>query len=196
MSGVGNGSQKCQYDCDLFVAIRPKGQSSVKVPAVEDSDLPGLMGLTALKKNKAILDFNTLTLYFCSDTQYSLEKSLPEGTDQYQLETALSGHLVLPCCEYKIGSDNQDYSLTLVTESAQPSNTAVQKVEEERNATGGERLGLSETTRSIRGRSPPPAQCLPTHGTVAPGLSLPPAQSAGSRRARSRKTRGIHPARQ
>ena len=154
------------------------------------------MGLTALKKNKAILDFNTLTLYFCSDTQYSLEKSLPEGTDQYQLETAPSGHLVLLCCEYKIGSDNQDYILTLVTESAQPSNTAVQKVEEERNATGGERPGLSETTRSIRGRSPPPARCQPTLVTAAPGLSLPPAQSAGSRRARSRKTRGIHPARQ
>ena len=97
-----------------------------KVPAAEDSDLPGFMGLTALKKNKAILDFNTLTLYFCSDTQYSLGKSLPEGTDQYQLETAPSGHLVLPCCEYKIGSDSQDYSLTLMTESTQPEHSCAE----------------------------------------------------------------------
>ena len=186
---------------DLPVAIRPKGQGKLqngvlKVPAVEDSDLPGLMGLKALKKNKAILDFNTLTLYFCSDTQYNLEKSLPKGSDRYHLETAPSGHLVLPCCEYKIGSDSQDYSLTLMTESTQPSNTAVQKVEEERNETGGERPGQSDTTRSIRGRSPPPVQCLATQETGAPGLSLPPAQSADSRRARSRRARGIHPARQ
>ena len=201
VSGVGNGSQKCHYDCDLPVAIRPVGQGKLqngvlKVPAVEDSDLPGLMGLTALKKNKAILDFNTLTLYFCSDTQYSLEKSLPKGTDQYQLETAPSGHLVLPCCEYKVGSDNQDYSLTLMTESTQPSTTAVQQVGEALNATGGGRPGQSEATSSIRGRSPPLVRCQENLMTPAPGLSLPTAQSAVSRRARSRKARGIHPARQ
>ena len=135
VSGVGNGSQKCHYDCDLPVAIRPVGQGKLqngvlKVPAVADSDLPGLMGLTALKKNKAILDFNTLMLYFCSDTQYNLERLLPKRTDCYQLETAPSGHLVLPCCEYKFGGDSQDYSLTLMAESAQPLNTAEQvKVE-------------------------------------------------------------------
>ena len=87
------------------MALRPKGQDKLQngvlhVPAVQDSDLPGLMGLAALKSNKAILDFNTLTLYFCHDAAYDLDKTLPKGTDKYQLETAPSGHLVLPCCEY------------------------------------------------------------------------------------------------
>ena len=113
VSGVGNGSQQCHYDCALPVAIRPVGGQKLQdavlnIPAVQDSDLPGLMGLTALKNKRAILDSNTLTLYFCGSLNYDLDKSLPSDTDRYKLETALAGHLVLPCCEYKSGGVSQD----------------------------------------------------------------------------------------
>ena len=68
--GVGNGAQLCHYDCNLPVAIQPKNTNEtnmrdLRVPAVSNSDLPGLLGLTALKKNRAVLDFTTLKLYFC-----------------------------------------------------------------------------------------------------------------------------------
>ena len=172
VSGVGNGSQQCNYDCDLPVAIRPKGQGRLqtgilRVPAVQDSDLPGLMGLTALKKNKAILDSNTLTLYFCGDTQYNLDQTLPKGTDKYQLETAPSGHLVLPCCEYREGSSNQDYSLTLM--SAQPSTAVVQE----------------QVREETQGRPSPPSRS-PSTGAMASKIPPPPAQPAGLRRDRGR----------
>ena len=179
VSGVGNGSQQCHYDCDLPVAIRPKGQNKLqngvlKVPAVQDSDLPGLMGLSALKKNKAILDFNTLTLYFCSDVQYDLDKSLPAGTDKYQLETAPSGHLVLPCCEYKEGSSNQDYSLTLITKPAQPSTAAGQ-------------VQVREALRKRgKGRPLPPDHSPPPIGEVTPRAPPPPEQPSGFSRERGR----------
>ena len=132
VSGVGNGSQQCHYDCRLPVAIRPEGgkvlqHAVLDIPAVENSDLPGLMGLSALKRNRAILDVNSLTLYFCGKDQYDLKDALPANTDKYQLETAPSGHLVLPCCEYKAGSSSRDYSLTLMAKSALPSTTAGQK---------------------------------------------------------------------
>ena len=83
-----------------------------------------------------------------------------------------------------------------MTESTQLSTTAVQQVGEALNVTGGGRPGQSEATSSIRGRSPPLVRCQENLMTPAPGLSLPTAQSAVSRRARSRKARGIHPARQ
>ena len=61
VSGVGNGSQKCQYDCKLPVALRKKDGETISMgvmttPTVSQSQLPGLLGLTALRKNRAILD--------------------------------------------------------------------------------------------------------------------------------------------
>ena len=118
MCGVGNGTQSCRYECTLPVAIQPQNSNEtsigdLQVPAVANSDLPGLLGLTALKKNRAVLDFTTLKLYFCGPNDYELEKGLPEGTDVYQLETAPSGHIVLPCCEYQKASVSPDHALTL-----------------------------------------------------------------------------------
>ena len=182
VSGVGNGSQQCHYDCDLPLALRPKGQNKLQngilhVPAVQDSDLPGLMGLTALKSNKAILDFNTLTLYFCQSASYDLDEVLPQGTSKYQLETAPSGHLVLPCCEYKAGSNNEDYSLTLVTKTAQPSTTA----------------GQEKVKGAHEGRPPPPSRSPPSMDTLAPQIPPPPGQPSDSRRERGRpRSRNAH----
>ena len=188
VSGVGNGSQRCNYDCDLPIAIRPRGQNRLqngilKVPAVQDSDLPGLMGLTALRKNRAILDFNTQTLYFCGEAQYNLEEMLPQGTDRYQLETAPSGHLVLPCCEYKVGSDNSDYSLTLIAGKAQPPTVAGP----------GDGIPAGETqgkaSGAVRGRPEPPRHCPPDLKPPTDQIPPPPVQPADPHRGRGRRDR-------
>ncbi len=131
VSGVGNGSQECTYDCKLPVAFRLAGEAQgggqqtnalsigqLTTPAVKGSDLPGLLGLTALRKNRAILDFNTLKLHFCGPGDYEIERGLPTGTDSYQLEVAPSGHLVLPCCEYTPGSTSTEHSLTLMARTS------------------------------------------------------------------------------
>ena len=36
----------------------------VIIPTVSGSDLPGLLGLAALRKNRGILDLNTMDLHF------------------------------------------------------------------------------------------------------------------------------------
>ena len=172
---------------DLPVALRTKGQNKLQngvlhVPAVQDSDLPGLMGLTALKSNKAILDFNTLTLYFCHNANYDLDKTLPEGTNKYQLETAPSGHLVLPCCEYKMGSCSNDFSLTLMTETAQPSNTGGQEKvpeEQEGQATPPVRSPSVRARETVVGES---RSAVDGPDKVAP----PPDHPSGLRRERGR----------
>ena len=82
-------------------------------PAVANSDLPGLRGLTALRDNRAVLDFTTLKLYFFGPGDVRMSEAIPPGTDVFQLEVAPSGHIVLPCCEY--GNQEQaKHSLTLL----------------------------------------------------------------------------------
>ena len=69
-------------------------------PTVVRSDLPGLLGLHALKRNRAVLDVNTNKLYFLGPGDYDLDKAVPPGTDIIQCEVSPSGHIILPCCEY------------------------------------------------------------------------------------------------
>jgi len=68
VQGVGNGAQSCGYDCTLPIALRQKDKSvaigKLVTPTVSKSDLPGLLGLAALTKNRGILDFNTMELHF------------------------------------------------------------------------------------------------------------------------------------
>jgi hypothetical protein len=122
VKGVGNGSQQCSYDCTLPIAMRNLNGEAVTggtliTPSISGSDVPGLLGLTSLRKNRAILDCNTMQLHFCGPGDYDLPSTLPPGTDSFQLELAPSGHLVLPCCEYGSSSQASDSSLTLVTGS-------------------------------------------------------------------------------
>ena len=121
VQGVGNGAQSCNYDCTLPIALKQKDKSvamgKLLIPTVSGSDLPGLLGLAALRKNRGILDLNTMDLHFCGPGDYDLLKALPPGTDTFQLELAPSGHLVLPCCEFPSSSDTaspEDYTLTLL----------------------------------------------------------------------------------
>ena len=120
--GVGNGSQACHYDCALPVAMRPRDhpdrpvRGNINVPAVTNSDLPGLLGLEALRENRAVLDFTTNRLYFCGPGNINIERAVPPGTETFQLEVAPSGHIVLPCCEFAgNGGDMTRASLTLHT---------------------------------------------------------------------------------
>ena len=120
VAGVGHGTSKCTHDCRLPVAFRKPDGTKVTgqftVPAVQYSDLPGLLGLNTLIKNRAVIDFSTLKMYFCGPGDMKLEKELPPGTEAFQLERAQSGHLVLPCCEFQApASDPADTSeLTLI----------------------------------------------------------------------------------
>ena len=68
----------------------------------------------SLNRNRAVWDFVTDTLYFMGPGDYDLAKAMPPGTDSYQLETAPSGHSVLPCCEYVPASSINEHTLTLV----------------------------------------------------------------------------------
>ena len=171
VSGVGNGSQSCNYDCSLPVSLRhaddPNKSSKgvLTIPSIPDSNLPGLLGLQSLRKNRAVLDFNTLKLYFCGPGDSSIESSLPPGTDTFQLELAPSGHLVLPCCEYgeRSKTDN-DYSLTLVANqgsSAGSHGGQGANVRPNNSSSSSGSGGHSSSSSNSMGRSIPPAPAEP-----------------------------------
>ena len=162
VSGVGHGSQSCKYDCKLPVGLRPQNHHNktsmghLTIPAVQHSDMPGLLGKMALKNNRAVWDFVTDQLHFMGPGDYDLMKALPPGTDTFQLETAPSGHSVLPCCEYTPSSSSSDFTLTLISRTNQQ--------------------------QEVSPRPPPPSSppVLPSTTSRAEVLSPPPLHDASS----------------
>ena len=114
VGGVGKTPQLVKFDCHLPIAFKKAGldggvtQATLHVPTLSDSQVPGLLGLNALRKMRAIIDFDKNILYRRGPGDYDLDKAMPPGTESYQLEHAISGHLALPCCEYKEAKPNTD----------------------------------------------------------------------------------------
>ena len=69
-------------------------------PGVEQSILPGVLGLDGLRRVGAILDLRNMEMYLTETGGYSLIDHLPEGTERYKLEIAPTGHMMLPCSEF------------------------------------------------------------------------------------------------
>eukprot|EP00439_Symbiodinium_sp_Y106_P057262 s2270_g8.t1 len=99
VGGVGRGSQQCKTECCLPIALQRQDGSvasgTYSAPVVSQSGCPALLGLRTLQENRAILDCDKRQLHFPAKGEITLV--LPPGSETYQLETAESGHLLLPC---------------------------------------------------------------------------------------------------
>ena len=99
VGGVGKGAQTCVEDCCLPISLtRTDGSvtsGTFTSPVVTQSGCPALLGLRALEQNRAILDLAKKQLHFIGEGEPTLV--LPPGSESFQLETAVSGHLLLPC---------------------------------------------------------------------------------------------------
>ena len=73
---------------------------TLDIPTIDGSNLPGLLGLNSLTKRRAVIDCVTRKMYFMGPGDHNLEEAMPSGTQVFQLETAPSGHLVLPITKY------------------------------------------------------------------------------------------------
>ena len=94
VKGVGKGAQQCKYDCTLPIALRSAAGDSVTLgslitPTISGSEIPGLLGLASIRKNRGILDCNTTQLHFCGPGDYDLQKVLPPGSDSFALEQGI-----------------------------------------------------------------------------------------------------------
>ena len=69
--GVGPKGAECTHDLTLPISMRTLGGQTVSpgtfvTPAIQGSDVPGLLGLASLRSNRAVLDCNTMQLHLCA----------------------------------------------------------------------------------------------------------------------------------
>ena len=102
VGGVGKGAQMCHDDCKVPISLTRHDGSvaggTFTSPVVANSGCPALLGLKALADNRAILDLGKRQLHFLGEGEPTLV--LPSGSETFQLESALSGHLLLPCTSH------------------------------------------------------------------------------------------------
>ena len=104
VAGVGNGTQQADYDVTFPLALTDRdddtGLHNITAPVVEGAgeNLPGLLGLSSLERNRAILDCGRRLLIIPGSDDYEYE--LPSTATVLPLEKAPSGHLVLPIDAY------------------------------------------------------------------------------------------------
>jgi len=111
VAGVGHGSQEALHNCTIPICLMQTdgvvNSGTFEAPTIRHSQLPGLLGLSALEDTGAIIDFKRKRLYFPGPGDHNLESTLPPGTEAYQLDKAPSGHLLLPCTHYAAADKQQ-----------------------------------------------------------------------------------------
>ena len=111
IQGVGNGSQKCEWQMECPIAVPHHEGTAHKhtltTPIVTGAgkDLPGLLGLKSLEAQRAILDTSGQTLI--SPGPGKVEISLPPGSLCIPLQKAPSGHLVMVLDAYQKITEQQ-----------------------------------------------------------------------------------------
>ena len=80
-------------------------EGSYAAPILENSDVPGLLGLESLKKHRALMDTYNGRLFFIGPGGYQL--NLSPGSKVFELEESPSKHWLLPCTEWpQAGTEN------------------------------------------------------------------------------------------
>ena len=142
VSGVGYGAPEATHNVVLPTCLkRLEGDlvsGTFETPIVggnnegEDSELPGLLGLMSLTNRRGVLDFVNKQLHFLGPGDFDLKTALPPGTESFQLITAPSGHLILPCTHYAEFDEKQKHgnltldpsTVSLMTQTHAPSGSS------------------------------------------------------------------------
>ena len=95
VEGVGNSSDETEQECTAPICLTDGRTGSFTTPVIQNSSLPALLGLKTLSKERALIDCFNNQIVFIGPGGYRLQAS--PGSRTYQLKTAKSGHLLLPC---------------------------------------------------------------------------------------------------
>ncbi len=91
-------SQECVQQVTVPMALEMGDTAVFQSPVIEGSEVPALLGLKTLTAKRALIDVFNRKLYLIGPGDYELK--LPPGSTALSLETAESGHLMLPITEW------------------------------------------------------------------------------------------------
>ena len=119
VQGVGNGSQTAQYQVELTAGLQDTSgnlyEETYVAPCLENSGVPGLMGIQSLERNDALIRCKTGEIWFLGRGGVKIEPS--PGSRHFQMRKAKSGHWLLPIS--KFGSKGaKSAGITLTTAAA------------------------------------------------------------------------------
>jgi len=98
VEGVGNGAQSAREVWSVTVCTADHQISRYEAPILENSELPCLWGLRSISEKRGLIDTYNKRIYLVGEGGYQLKAS--PGTTHFDLETAPSGHLMLPVTCY------------------------------------------------------------------------------------------------
>jgi hypothetical protein len=99
IEGVGSGESTAEQEVMLPICLPDGRQGFFRTPVVANSELPALWGLNSLRSLHAIVDTHNNQLILPGPGGYKL--SLSPGSTVYKTLHAKSGHMMLPCQEWK-----------------------------------------------------------------------------------------------
>jgi hypothetical protein len=98
VEGVGTGASKITQRATVPVCLASGSVGDFQTQVVQDSELPALLGLEGLERNRALIDVTNQRMIYVGPGGYELK--LSPGSVVMQLEKVASGHLLLPASEW------------------------------------------------------------------------------------------------
>ena len=126
---ASHGSQSCTTIGCVPVLTADHQKGFYECPLIEDSELPLLWGLRSIAEKRGVIDTYNKRIYLMGYGGYSM--NCARGTRYFELETAPSGHLMLPItCYDRPKAEDQGGETTSKRDQAYPE--MVPELEEEK----------------------------------------------------------------
>ena len=115
--GVGSGTSTASYEVELpAVSEDVNGElyeMTYTAPCVENSPIPGLLGIDSLEKYDALIRCRTGEMWFLGPGGVDIKAS--PGSRQFQMRKAQSGHWLLPISKFKKNAEIHQTKIALPT---------------------------------------------------------------------------------
>ncbi len=99
LQGVGSGTSTASQGVALPFCLEDGTVGNYRATVLDDSQVPGLLGLATLKRLGAVLDLQSDRLIIPGPGGVKMHSS--PGSKHLRLYAAPSGHLILPMCEWQ-----------------------------------------------------------------------------------------------
>jgi hypothetical protein len=125
VAGVGHGQQVARYEVCLPASLTDIHgevfEEEYKAPCVENSGIPGLMGIQSLERNNALIRCRTGEIYFLGEGGAEIRAS--PGSRHFQMKKGKTGHWMLPISNFS--DKHKTAGIVLNTSSASSSSAGV-----------------------------------------------------------------------